>query len=38
MLGLAEQVGGANLAVNRVVRDDQGLGRPGKQVDADTAE
>ncbi len=38
VLGLAEQVGGAHLAVDRVVGDDQGLGRAGEQVDADAAE
>ena len=38
MLGLAEQVGGADLAVDAVVGDDQRLGRPGEQVDADAAE
>ena len=38
MLGLAEQVGRADLAVDAVVGDDQRLGRPGEQVDADTAE
>ena len=38
MLGLAEQVGGADFAVHAVVGDDQRLGRPGQQVDADAAE
>ena len=38
MLGLAEQIGGANLAVHAVVGDDQGFGRTGEQVDADAAE
>ena len=38
MLGLAEQVGGADFAVDAVVGDDQRLGRPGQQVDADAAE
>ena len=38
MLGLAEQVGGADFAVDAVVGDDQRLGRAGEQVDADAAE
>ncbi len=38
MLGLAEQVGRTDLAVDAVVGDDQCLGRPGEQVDADAAE
>ena len=38
VLGLAEQVGGAHLAVDAVVGDDQRLGRTGQQVDADPAE
>ena len=38
MLGLAEQIGGAHLAVDGVVGDDQRLGRPGKKIDADAAE
>ena len=38
MLGLAEQIGGAHLAVDRLVGDDQRLGRAGEQVDADAAE
>jgi hypothetical protein len=37
VLGLAEQVGGAHLGVDRVVGDDQRLGGPGEQVDADPA-
>ena len=38
MLGLAEQVGGAEFAVDAVVGDHQRLGRAGEQVDADAAE
>ena len=38
MLGLAEQVGGADLAIHGFVGDDQRLGRPGEQVDADAPE
>jgi hypothetical protein len=38
VLGLAEQVGGADLGVHGVVGDHQRLGRPGEQVDADAAE
>ncbi len=38
MLGLAEQVGGAEFRIDAVVGDDQGLGRPGEQIDADAAE
>ena len=38
MLGLAEQIGGADLAVDAVVGDHQRLGRAGEQVDADAAE
>ena len=38
VLGLAEQVGGAHLAVDAVVGDDQRLGRAGEQIDADAAE
>ena len=38
MLGLAEQIGGADLAVDAVVGDHQRLGRSGEQVDADAAE
>ena len=39
MLGLAQQVGGAELAVGAdLVGDDQRLGRAGEQVDADAAE
>ncbi len=38
MLGLAEQIGGADFAVDRVVGDDQRLGRPGEEIDADAAE
>ncbi len=38
MLGLSEQVGGADFAVHRLVSDDQRLGRPGQEVDADAAE
>ena len=37
MLGLPEQVGRADFAVDRVVRDDQRFGRAGEQVDADAA-
>ena len=38
MLGLAEQIGRADFAVDRVVGDDQRLGRPGEEIDADAAE
>ncbi len=38
MLGLAEQVGSAHLAVCRVVGKHEDLGRSGEQVDADPAE
>ena len=38
VLGLAEQIGGADFAVDRVVGDDQRLGRPGEEIDADAAE
>ena len=38
MLGLAEQVGRADLAVDAVVGDHQRLGRAREQVDADAAE
>ena len=38
MLGLAQQVGGADFAVDAVVGDHQRLGRAGQQVDADAAE
>ena len=37
VLGLAEQVGGADFAVDAVVGDDQRLGRAGEQIDADPA-
>ncbi len=37
MFGLAQQVGGAELAVHRLVGDDEGLGGAGEQVDADAA-
>ena len=38
MLGLAEQIGRAHFAIDAVVGDDQRLGRPGEQIDADPAE
>ena len=38
MLGLAEQIGGDERRIGAVVGDDQDLGRPGGQVDADHAE
>ena len=38
MLGLAEQIGGDHDRVGRLVGDDQDLGRPGDEVDADRAE
>ena len=38
VLGLAEQVGRAQLGIDGLVGDHQGLGRPGEQVDADAAE
>ena len=38
MLGLAEQIGGADFAVDAVVGDHQRLGRAGEQIDADAAE
>ena len=37
MLGLPEEVGGADLAVDGLVGDDEGLGRAGEEVDADAA-
>ena len=37
MLGLAQQVGRADFAVDALVRDDQCFGRAREQVDADTA-
>ena len=37
MLGLAQQIGGADLGIDAVVGDDQRLGRPGEQIDADAA-
>ncbi len=37
MLGLAQQIGRAHLGVGAVVGDDQDLGRPGEQIDADLA-
>ncbi len=37
VFGLAEQVGGAELAIHRLVGDHQRLGRAGEQVDADAA-
>ena len=37
VLGLAEQIGGADFAVDALVGDDQRLGRAGEQVDADAA-
>ena len=38
VLGLAEQIGGADLAVDAVVGDDQRFGRAREQIDADAAE
>ena len=38
MLGLAEQICRAHFGIGGVVGNDQGLGRSGQQVDADTAE
>ena len=38
MLRLTEEIGGADLAVDRVVGDDERLGRTGAKVDADTPE
>ena len=38
MLGLAQQIRGADFAVDAVVGDDERLGRPGQQIDADAAE
>ena len=38
VLGLAEQVGRAHFGVDGVVGDDQRLGRPGEQIDADAPE
>ena len=38
VLGLAQQIGGAEFAVDAVVGDHQRLGRAGEQVDADAAE
>ena len=35
VLGLTQQVGGADFAVDRVVGQEQGFGGPGRQVDAD---
>ena len=37
MLGLAQQIGGADLGIDAVVGDDQGLGRAGEQIDPDPA-
>ena len=37
VLGLPEEIGGAELGIDAVVGDDQRLGRAGKQVDADAA-
>ena len=34
VLGLPQQVGGAHLAVDGLVGDHQGLGRPGEEIDA----
>jgi hypothetical protein len=38
VLGLPEQVRGAELAIDALVGDNQRLGRPGEQVDPDPAE
>ena len=38
MLGLAEQVGGDDPRIGRLVRDDQDLGRAGDEVDPDLPE
>ncbi len=38
MFGLAEQVGGADFAVDAVVGDDQRFGRAGQKIDPDAAE
>ena len=38
VLGLAEEVGGAHLGIDRLVGDDHGLGRPGEEIDADPPE
>src|SRR3984893_13251512 len=38
MLGLTQKIGGADFAVDAVIGDDQRLGRPGKEIDADAAE
>jgi hypothetical protein len=37
MLGLTQQVGGAEFPVDAVIGNDQGLGRAGEEIDADTA-
>ena len=38
MFSLAEQIGGADFAINCLVSDHHRLGRPGEQIDADPAE
>src|SRR5262249_50676505 len=38
VFGLTEEIGRANLAVNTVVGDDQGLGWSCKQIDTDASE
>ena len=38
MLGLAQKIGGADLARRRVVGDDEGFGRTREQIDADAPE
>src|ERR1700743_1793041 len=38
MLGLAEKVGGTELAIDRIVGNDESLGRSGKKIDADASE
>ena len=37
MLGLAEQVGGAHLGIDRLVGDHHRLGRAGEEIDPDAA-
>jgi hypothetical protein len=37
MLGLAQQIGGAELGIDAVVGDDHGLGRAGEEIDPDPA-
>ena len=38
MLGLPEQIGGADFPVHALIRDNQGFRGPGEKIDADAAE